>query len=138
MNHLEHIVAIVQPTGRSDSTIDVARDVVVNGGRATVVMLITDRVRKDIRDFADAENLSIGEAEAIALDRLREGYVAAIGAGHTDVVVSTVSDAQWQVQPALTTATKIAVGEDALNRHALNRLASGTTVPVIVAPPRAA
>lgn len=138
MNTLEHIVAIVQPTGRYDSTVDIARDVVANGGRATVIMLVTDRVRRDIRDFAAAENLSIGEAEAIAIDRLSDDYVTAIGAGHTDVVVSTATDAHDQAQPALATATKIAVGQDALTRHALNRLASSTTVPVIVAAPRAA
>ncbi len=138
MNNLEHIVAIVQPTGQYDSTIDIARDVVAGGGRATVIMLVTDRVRKDIRDFAAAENLSIGEAEAIALDRLSDDYVTSIGAGHTNVVVSTVSEAQSQAHSALATATKIAVGQDALNRHALNRLAATTTVPVIVAPPIAA
>lgn len=135
MNNLEHIVAIVQPTGRDDSTIDIARDVVAGGGRATVIMLITDRVRKDIRDFADAENLSIGEAEAIALDRMSADYVASIGAGQTDVVVSNVSDAQTQT---LVNATKIAVGQDALSRHALNQLVSRANVPVIVTPPRAA
>ena len=135
MNNHEHIVAIIQPTGRDDSTVDIARDVVANGGTATVIMLITDRVRKDIRDFAAAENLSVGEAEAIALDRLSADYVASIGAGQTDVVVSNVPDAQSQT---LVNATKIAVGQDALSRHALNQLVSRATVPVIVTSPRAA
>ena len=138
MNNLEHIIAIVQPTNREDTTVDIARDVVANGGRATVVMLITDRVRKDIREFAEGEGLSLGEAEAMAIDRMSDDYIEAVGPGRTRVIVSTMSSGLSSQHPSLAGATTIAVGEQALSQPSLQRLVSGATIPVIVTPTRAA
>lgn len=134
MNNLDHIVAIVQPTSDQDTTVDIARDVVANGGRATIVMLITDRVRKDIREFAEGEGLSLGEAEAMAIDRMSDEYIATVGAGRTNVIVSTMAGGLSPKHPALAGATSIAVGQQALNRQSLQRLVSGATIPVVVAP----
>ena len=137
MNHLDHIVAIVQPTSREDTTVDMARDVVNNGGRATIVMLITDDVRKDFRAFAESEDLDLAEAEAIAIERLSDDYVSIVGPGRTNVIVSTTS-ALSRTHPALAGATTIAGGEQALSRHLLQRLESASMIPVVVAPARAA
>ena len=40
MNSQEHIVAVVDSTHGEDSTLDLARQVVARGGRATVVVLV--------------------------------------------------------------------------------------------------
>lgn len=138
MNNLEHIVAIVQPTSRQDTTVDMARDVVTKGGRATIVMLITDDVRKDFRAFAESEDLNIAEAEAIAIERLRDDYVSTVGPGRTSVIVSMTPSGLSPQHPAISGATSIAVGQQSLSRHSLQRLVSGATIPVIVTPARAA
>ncbi len=57
----EHLLAVVDPTEAGDSTLDIASDVVARGGKATVVVLVDQRVRDAIQELPD------GYREAVVL-----------------------------------------------------------------------
>lgn len=79
MSYRENLLTIVEPSTGGDATVELAREAVLRGGRASLLLVITDRVERDIQAFADAEELPYGRAEAIALQRLADDYVARIG-----------------------------------------------------------
>ena len=45
MTKPEHLLTIVEPTHGGDTTLDLAHEAVARGGTATVLMVITERVR---------------------------------------------------------------------------------------------
>lgn len=134
----EHVLTIVEPTGRGDATLDVAHDVVARGGRASVVMLITDRVDNDIREYADSENLSRSEAEATAIDRLAEYCSERVG-GDVPTIVERFGWLGVDIRRHITEdVTSVALPEGLLNARGVNKLARRIGRPVTVTPRRAA
>ena len=134
----EHVLTIVEPSGRGDATLDIAHDVVARGGRAKVVMVITDRVDTDIREYADSENLSRTEAEATAIDRLADYCAERIG----DDVPTIVERFGWlgvDIRRHITDdITSVALPEGFLNDKGVDRLARRIGRPVTVTPRRVA
>ncbi len=88
MNKQEHIVAVVDSTHEEDSTLNLARQVVDRGGRATVVVLVNGTTTSDIRRFAEAENLTVPDARAIYLERLSRMYSSRVGGLNTSAIVA--------------------------------------------------
>ncbi len=135
MSHPEHLLTIVEPSPGGDTTLDLARDTVARGGTATVLMVITDRVKRDIRNFAESEGLAIGEAEAIALEQLQTQcqdrigdvpwLVTKYGAIGSDVVQYVTADTTAVAIPARLVTDKL-----------VERIATYSGRPVIVAPYR--
>ncbi|NNE96664.1 MAG: hypothetical protein HKN24_11620 [Acidimicrobiales bacterium] len=135
MSHPEHLLTIVEPSPGGDTTLDLARDTVARGGTATVLMVITDRVKRDIRNFAESEGLAIGEAEAIALEQLQTQcqdrigdvpwLVTKYGAISSDVVQYVTADTTAVAIPARLVTDKL-----------VERIATYSGRPVIVAPYR--
>lgn len=80
MNPQEHLLAIVEPTTGGDTTIELANASLARGGQATVAVLLTDRVMRDIEDFAAAEDLSWGDASAQAFEQIEMTYAACTAA----------------------------------------------------------
>ena len=80
----EHLLTLVEPTKGGDATLDLAHNTVERGGDATVVMVITDRVRRDISDYAASENLDRADAEGRALTQL-DSYCRTRVGGSTNV-----------------------------------------------------
>lgn len=133
MANTEHLLTIVEPTTGGDTTLDVARDVISRGGRASVVMVITDRVRRDIEAFAKAEGLDPLAAEGIALHRLHERYSTG-----GEVATHFGPLGAGLVQRLAADATSIAIPEGLLSRRLVERVVAASGRPVIVAPARRA
>ncbi len=137
MTRHEHILTIVEPTTGGDATLDVARETVERGGTASVVMVITDRVRRDFGDFAESEEIALGEAEALALDQLRELCARRVGGSPT--VATHFGDVAAGLRRYLTTeTTAIAVPDRLARSRWVRRLADRSGLRVTITPSRAA
>lgn len=138
MTAREHLLAIVEPTTGGDTTLELAHDVVERGGSVSLVLMVTKRVRQDIAAFAAGADLEIGEAEAIALDRLSlECGQFVGGAANTTIAFgsATKRDLRRHLTPG---TTAIAIPGDLASRRAVRRIGAATGLPVVVAPPPAA
>lgn len=135
MPQKQHLLAIVEPTPGGDTTLDLAHDTVAQGGSASVVMVVTDRIKRDIRAFADAEGLDRGEAEALALDQLRSHYSARIG-GEPDFVTHYGPVDRDVVKHVTADTTAIAIPTQLANGKLVDRLATNSGRPVTVTPQR--
>ena len=134
----EHLLTIVEPSGRGDTTLDIARDVVARGGRASIVMVITDRVDDDIRNFAASEELSRGEAEAHAIDQLTAYCSERVG-DDVPTIVERFGRLGTDIRRYITDeVTAVAVPEGFLSARGANKLSRRVGRPVVVASDRAA
>ena len=135
MSNPEHLLTIVEPSPGGDTTLDLARETVARGGTTTVLMVITDRVKQDIRAFADSEGLAVGEAEAIALDQLRTQCEEHIG-GVPWLVTKYGSISSDVVQYVTEDTTAVAIPARLVTDKLVERIAAYSGRPVIVAPYR--
>lgn len=134
---VEHMLTIVEPAPGGDGTLGLAHETVARGGKASVVMVVTDRVLRDIRAFAESEDLGQGEAEALALDQLRAHCSDRIGGSpKLDTYYGTLGSDVVKYVSADTTA--IAIPERLVADKLVQRLAVYSGRPVIVTPGRAA
>lgn len=132
----EHLLTIVEPTKGGDATLDLAHNTVERGGDATVVMVITDRVRRDIDAYAASENLDRADAEGRALNQL-DNYCRDRVGGSADVV-TRYSGPRTNVAELITPEiTAIAVPEGLIGQRAIAKLVKRTGLPVVVTPARA-
>jgi hypothetical protein len=135
----EHLLAVVEPIADGDAPLDFARDVVARGGRASVLMLITDRVRADIRDYAEVIDLpDYAEAEARAIERLTAICGERIGVE----VPTAVARFGWlgvdfrrYISEEI---TSVAVPEAIVGRRGVDRMLGRLGRPVVVTPQLAA
>lgn len=138
MTTREHVLAIVEPTSASNGTLDLARSVVDRGGRASVAVIFTKRLRQDIDSFARHANLGIGDATEIALSHLTHAYEKRGGAATTVSIVGEATlehDVRRHIAPG---TTSIAIPARLATRRTVRRLTSRTGLPVTVAPRDAA
>lgn len=129
----EHLLTIVEPTTGGDATIELARSAVARGGTASVLMVITDRVQRDIRAFAASEELGYGEAEEQAILQLRGLCIEQIGDNvpikmHFGALGSDV------VKYISEDMTAVALPARLANNGMVERIVSYSGRPVIVAP----
>ena len=136
MTHREHLLAIVEPTATGEAPLDIANDVVTRGGKATIVVLLTDEARNDFRRFADAQDLDLHHGEAVAVDRLIDVYTTRVGGSDTDSMVShaRTSALDFLAMAADTDATSIAIPQQVARRRGVRKLVSEALVPVLVTP----
>lgn len=142
MQTREHLLAVVEPTLQGEAPLAIANELVGRGGKATLLLVVTDRVRDEFRRFADAENISAGHAEAVAIDRLTDSYTSRVG-GDTATIATIVTASAPSSRAVLgaataSRATSIAIPHDLASRGELRKLVTGSHVPVTVAPRRAA
>jgi len=140
MNTQEHIVAVVEPTLDGEATIDIARDTVDRGGRATVVVLVSRRTMSDVRDFAESENLTVPDASEIYFERLAETYANRVGSNETVAIVTeSVSSGRSVFETAVRVGpTTIAMPQRLANRRGWRPAVASSDVPVLIAPAPAA
>ncbi len=132
----EHLLTIVEPTTGGDTTLELAHDAVERGGAATVVMVITDRVRRDIDAFAASEDLDRADAEGRALEQLDDYCRSRVGPSTT--IATRYSGARTDVAELVTPEiTAVAVPEGLLGQRAISRLVKRTGLPVVVTPAHA-
>jgi len=132
----EHLLAVVEPNEADETSIDMAADLVARGGKATVLMLVNQQVRDDFRRFADSEDLLAHVGEAMALERLVNGYTSRIGGESTEVIVTNWTSPVRELLEvaAELRATSIVIPQRLAARRGLRRLVSDTTLPVLIAP----
>ncbi len=132
----DHLLAVVEPNPPGEVSLDVATDHVARGGTATILVLVDDRTRDDIRRFADSEDLHPINGEAVALDRLADAYAARVGGDGADTVIadSTSSARELLDVAAEANATSVVIPQHVAARRSLRRLAADTTLPVLIAP----
>ena len=132
----DHLLAVVEPNRAGEASLHVATDHVARGGTATILVLVDDRTRDDIRRFADSEDLHPHDGEAIALERLVDAYTARIGGDGADAVVadSTSSARELLDVAAKANATSVVIPQHVAARRPLRRLAADTNLPVLIAP----
>ena len=133
----DHLLTIVEPTPGGDTTLDLAQETAARGGDVSVVVVISDRVQRDIRDYAASEELDHADAEMLAVDQLLSQCRTRIG-GMPDVRTHfgpVRTDVVKYVKPE---TTAIAVPERLADGNLARLLTVYTGLPVIVAPSRAA
>ena len=136
MTHREHLLAIVEPSATGEAPLEIANDVVTRGGKATIVVLLTDEARNDFRRFADAQDLDVHHGEAVAVDRLIDVYTTRVGGSDTDSMVThaRTSALDLLAMAADTDATSIAIPQQVARRRGVRKLVSQAPVPVLVTP----
>lgn len=133
MTPQDHILAIVEPTDGGDLTVDLAEATIARGGKATVVVLITDRVLSDIRAFATAEDLAWNDAHAQALEQIEMQYVSRTGAA--TMFVRSQAKLFDQLRSLVTEdVTAIALPEQLVENFSVQAFANSIGVPVTVTP----
>lgn len=140
MNKQEHIVAVVESTRDEDSILDLARQVVNRGGRATVVVLVHSTTDRDMRLFAGAENLTVPDAREIYLERLSRNYSSRVGGVDTSVIIA---EGDYSGRSVFASAEKvgpttIALPQSLAHRPGWRGPVARSRVPVVIAPGRAA
>jgi hypothetical protein len=132
MQQREHVFAVVEQNQAAEVSLDVITDHVARGGKATVVVLVTQQARDELRWFADTER--IGEARAF--DRLAETYTSRVGGRDTEAIIAdSASSARDLLDIASETcATSIVIPQQLAARRSLRKLVSGAHVPVLVTP----
>lgn len=133
MTNREHLLAIVEPTTGGDATLELARETVARGGRATVLMVVTDRVQRDLRAYANSAELGKGEAEAIALDRMRARCRDHVG-GSVGLDTHYGPLGSDLVKYVSADTTSIAIPAHLVSDRLVERVAVYSGRPVIVAP----
>lgn len=139
MKTQEHVVAFVEPTRDGESALTAAQETVDNGGRATVVVLLTRQTMTDVRAFADSENLTVPDASAIYFERLADTYAARLGGDDTSAVVTESAYAGRHLFDVAAKAnpTKIVMPQRLANRRGWRAFVGRSEVPVLITPPPA-
>jgi hypothetical protein len=139
MTTTEHILAIVDAAEGGEATLDIARDVVSRGGRATIVVLSDALLTGYVRAFAASENLDVNVASAIYNDRLTSGYTARVGKNGTSVTIDEHDHGLQVVADAADAgATTVAIPQRLLGDRRWRATVRHSRLPVVVTPPRAA
>lgn len=140
MRTQEHIVAVVEPTRDGESTIDLAKQVVDRGGRATVVVLVTRDTVAHIAAFAEAEELTYPDAKEIYVERIADVYSSRFGNHEAATIVTSRPDASQVVfdTVASAAATTVAMPQRLATRRGWRASVSSSLVPVLIVPPTAA
>ena len=140
MKTQEHIVAFVEPSRDGESALEVAQETVNNGGRATVVVLLTRKTMTDVRAFAHSENLTVPDASEIYFERLADTYSSKLGNDDASVVITEsvyagrhLFDVANRVEP-----TTIVVPQRLASRRGWRAFVGRSEVPVLITPPPAA
>ena len=135
MSNSEHLLAVIEPNEAGEVSLDIATDHVTRGGTATVLVLLDEQARDDLRRFADAEDLTLHNGQAIALDRLVDSYTARVGGETNTIIAEFASSARELLEVAATSrATSIVIPQHVAARRSLRRLVSDTTIPLHITP----
>ena len=136
MNTQEHVVAFVEPTLDGESALEVAQETVNEGGRATVVVLVSRQTMTDVRAFAESENLTVPDATAIYFDRLAATYSSKLGNDEASAVVteSAYSGRHLFEVAARVEPTTIVVPQRLASRGGWRSFVGRSDVPVLITP----
>ena len=129
----EHLVAVVD-TATDASTLPVARTTVRAGGRATVLVSLGKQDQQHIREFAEAEHLSSGEAESRYLEALDGQIRRELGPDTVVHVTGPAGTSAAAVASVAGDATQYAIPSSLARQRSWRRALARTDVPVTVTP----
>lgn len=129
----DHLVAVVDSAARP-STLPVARSAVQAGARATVFVSLGREDETNIRDFAEAEHISSGEAETRYLDALDAEIRRELGNDTVVHVTGPAGTSADAVAAVAGDATQYAIPSSVARRRSWRRALARTDVPVTVTP----
>ena len=129
----DHLVAVVD-TAVGASTLPVARNAVRAGGRATVLVSLGRTDQQHIRDFAEAEHISSGEAESRYLNALDGQIRRELGAGTVVHVTGPAGTSAGALASIADDATQFAIPSSLARSRSWRRALARTHVPVTVTP----
>jgi hypothetical protein len=140
MTSQEHLVAVVEPTLDGELPVDIARQAFDRGGRATVILLIGKETVANIAAFADAEDLTFPDGREIYLERIAELYSEIFNGKERVTIVADGPEANRVVFDRATrdAATSVVVPQRLVNRRNWKTSVTKSTIPVVVAPAKAA
>lgn len=140
MTSQEHVVAVFEPTLDGETTIDLARQVVDRGGRATVVVLLTRDTLNEIAGFAEVEGMTFPDAREIYSARLAESYSTLFGGETTNTIFTESTHANRIVFEIAATdgATSVAMPQRLVAKRGWKTSVVRSQVPVLIAPKAAA
>lgn len=140
MTSQEHTIAVVEPTLDGETTIDLAKQAVDRGGRATVVVLVNRKTRAAVAAFAHSEELTLPDAWEIYTERLSQAYSDRFSGGGKVTLVTNRRDANRVVfnTAARDEATSIVMPQRLVTRRNWKSSVAKSQIPVLIAPPRAA
>ncbi len=140
MNPQEHVVAVVEPTLDGETTINLARQVLDRGGRATVVVLLTRETLNEIAGFAEAEHMTFPDAREVYRERLAESYSDVFGGETTNTIFTENLRANRLVFDIAATdgATSVAMPQRLVAKRGWKTSVVRSQIPVLIAPPAAA
>lgn len=136
MSNNEHMVAIIDRMFDAEAGLQPARETIQRGGKATLVLLLTTEDRRRIAALADGARLSIGEAEEIYVNRIKDEYLEGIGDSRTRVIVRNrpsgardlLATAQWM------RATSMSLPTSLVGHRKWRSALTGTPMRVFVTP----
>lgn len=139
MNNQEHIVAVVDPSVDGDTTLDLAREVVDRGGRATVMVLASRDTIAGMTAFANAEDLTFPDAKEIYLERLALQYQERFNGREAPTILTGVGSSRFVfARAAQEAASVVAVPQRLTKKRGWRKSVAKSPVPVLVAPLEAA
>lgn len=139
MKNQEHIVAVVDPAMKDDSTLDLAKEVADRGGRVTVMVLASRETVAGMNAFARSEELTLPDAAEIYLERLAMQYTERFGGQGAATVLTGVDASRFVFATAARdAATVVAMPQRLTTRRGWRNSVAKSPVPVIIAPRKAA
>ncbi len=129
----DHLVAVVD-TATDASTIPVARSAVRGGARATVLVSLGRQDQQHIREFAEAEHISAGEAESRYLAALDGDIRRELGEDTVIHVTGPAGTGARAVASIAADATQVAIPSNLARHRSWRRALRRTSVPVTVTP----
>jgi hypothetical protein len=139
MTNNEHIVAVVDPTADTDSTLDLAQQVVDRGGRATVMVLASRDAIANVAAFAESEELTFPDATEIYLERLALQYRERFHGREAPTILTGVDNSGFVFATATSNAaTVVALPQRLATRRGWKTSVARSTLPVLIAPRKVA
>lgn len=129
----DHLVAVVD-TATGASTLPVARTTVRAGGRATVLVSLGSQDQRHIREFAEAEHISSGEAESRYLAALDGEIRRELGDDTVVHVTGPAGTSADAIASIAGDATQLAIPSTLARGRRWRRALGRTAVPVTVTP----
>lgn len=141
MTTREHIVTVVDGGYGGDAPLDIAQRAAAHGGRATLMVLLSDQDHRNIRALAASEEMALGAAEARYIEDTIAALTAQVGGEKTTAIVGVRSHEHRDLADmALGTdgATTVVIPQRIAGRRPWRNVLHHARIPVVVTPPHAA
>lgn len=134
----EHIVTIVDGSDAGGAPLEFTRRTLEQGGRATLVVLLSERDHDNIEAYAKAENLPPGEAEKRYIEATTVALTDLLGTPSIEAIVGVQAHERWDLADLVMTdmdASTLVLPRHLAQRRPWRTVAKRSRVPVVITPP---